>query len=100
MLYSGCVVLSWDQSTNNQEQRKVIWGRLKGLQELSQPEGDGLRLEEVRREVSGCGGKVAEAMLKRQESRMIYNTHYIGEKLKGLIDINYQVQFVAAQLTR
>lgn len=52
------------------------------------------------REGSGCGGKVAEAVLERQESRMMYNTHYIREKLKGLIDINYQVQFVAAQLTR
>lgn len=62
--------------------------------------GDGRRLEEMPREVSGWGGKVAEAMLKKQERRMMYNTHYIGEKLKGLIDINYQVQFVAAQLTR
>lgn len=71
------------------------------MQELQQPgSGDGLRLEEMPAEVPGCGGKVAKAMVKRQESRMMYNTHYIGEKLKGLIDINYQVQFVAAQLTR
>jgi len=39
------------------------------------------------REVSGCRGKAAEAMLKRQESRMMCNTRYIGEKLKGLISI-------------
>lgn len=51
-------------------------------------------------EVPGCEEKVAKAMVKRQESSMMYNTHYMGEKLKGLIDINYQVQFVAAQLTR
>lgn len=71
------------------------------MQDLQQTStGDGLRPKEMPAEVPGCGEKVAEAMVKRQESRMMYNTHYMGEKLKGLIDINYQVQFVAAQLTR
>lgn len=43
--------------------------------------------------------KGCRSCAERQESGMMCNTHYIEEKLKGLIDINYQVQFVAAQLT-
>lgn len=95
-------LIAGDRSSSNQEQRRAARRSLGGFQELQQPQGDGLRL---RAEAGGEAWrglwqrKGCRSCAERQESRMMCNTHYIEEKLKGLIDINYQVQFVAAQLT-
>lgn len=56
-------LIAGDWSSSDQEQRRAARRSLRGFQELQQPQGAGLRLEEKPGEVFGRG-KVAEAVLK------------------------------------